>query len=57
MDAGVLRMLNVAGLIDRAKLEQLLKACGFPKLKTTLTGNNSQVKGFMPPQRIPNALS
>ncbi len=38
MDAGVLRMLQVAALIDRAKLERLLKKCGFPKLKTTLTG-------------------
>jgi hypothetical protein len=38
MDAGLLRMLHVAGLIDEAKLERLLKACGFHKLETTLTG-------------------
>jgi hypothetical protein len=39
MDAGVLRMLHVAGLIDDVKLERLLKACGFHKLETTLTGS------------------
>jgi hypothetical protein len=38
MDAGVLRMLNVAGLMDDTKLERLLKTCGFRKLETTLRG-------------------
>jgi hypothetical protein len=38
MDAGVLRMLHVAGLIDNAKWTQLVKECGFRKLETTLTG-------------------
>jgi hypothetical protein len=38
MDAGVLKMLHLAGLIDDAKLDRLLEACGFRKLETTLTG-------------------
>ena len=38
MDAGVLQMLHVAGLIDDATWTRLVEACGFHKLKTTLIG-------------------